>query len=118
MWFSIVDLERYTLFTLVCTNKELNRLKDNFEFTKKYSRCEFKMEFESMKMKGSEDTELFIHNIEKFSMSMKEDLRMIIVDDDIISIFLKSLTTSYDLLVDSIQIQINIQTEISLDSIK
>ena len=60
-----------------------------------------------MKIKGSEDPELFIHNIEKLSMRKNEDFFMSIGDDYLSSKVLNSLIESYESLVDSIHIQMN-----------
>lgn len=63
-----------------------------------------------MKMKDSEDTEVFIHKLDKLAMRMNEDFCMSIGDDYLISKVLNSFPESYEPLVYSIHIEMNSKT--------
>ncbi len=72
-----------------CTRSAFLRLKEKYESTTQHARCEVKLEYESMKMKLSDDPEVFINRLEKLARRMEDDFGMVIKDDDIISKVLK-----------------------------
>ena len=69
VFFVIVDLARSKLFPLGFTLTAYIILKEKFESTTQADRCEVKLDFESMKIKGSQDPEVFVHRIEVDSSS-------------------------------------------------
>ena len=71
-----------------------------------------------MKMKNNEDPELFIKTLEKLSIRMNEDFNMKILDEDIITKFLNTLTRDYEALVDSLQVQMDSEKGVTLDNLK
>ena len=107
VWFSIVDMARSNDHPQGCFRTAFKKLKEKFESTSQASRCEIKLEYESMKMKTHEDPELFINTLEKLSRSMKEDFYMKTLDEDIINKVLKTLPREYEALVNSIQVQMD-----------
>ena len=83
--FSIVDMARSNDHPQGYFRTAFKKLKEKFESTSQASRCEIKLEYESMKMKTHEDPELFINTLEKLSRRMNEDFDMTIIDEDIIT---------------------------------
>ncbi len=116
--FNIVDLARTDQYPMGCTNTAFSRLKEKFDSTTQAERCEHKLEYESLRMKKEDDPEVFINQLEKIGMRMKEDFNMEILEDDLISKVLNTLPPIYDSLVDSIHIQMNSQMGITLVSLK
>ena len=109
--FSIVDMERSKDHPQGCFRTAFNNLKEKFESTSQDSRCEIKLEYESMKMKSNEDPELFINTLEKRARRMKEDFDMKILDEDISTKVLNTLSREYEALVDSLQVQMDTEKE-------
>ena len=56
-------MSRTDEFPLGCLRTAFMRLKEKFESTTQAARCEVKLEYEQMKMKVSEDPEVFINNL-------------------------------------------------------
>ena len=94
-----------------CFRTEFRKLKEKFESTSQASRCEIKLEYESMKMKSNEDPELFINTLEKLSRRMNDDFDMKILDEDIITKVLNTLPREYEVLVYSLQVQMDTEKE-------
>ena len=79
-----------------CFSTSFKKLKEKFESTSQSSRCEIKLEYETLKMKNNEDPELFINTLEKLSRRMNEDFNMKILDEDIINKVLNTLPRDYE----------------------
>ena len=71
-----------------------------------------------MKMKTHEDPELFINTLEKLARRMNEDFDMKIIDEDIITKILNTLTREYETLVDSLQVQMDTEKGVTLENLK
>ena len=93
-------------------------LNEKYESKTQHERCEVKLEYESMKMKLSDDPEVFINRLEKLERRMEDDFGMVIKEDDIISKVLNSLPGTYDSLVDAIQVQMDTAAGVTLTSLK
>ena len=112
VFFSIVDMARSNDHPQGCFRTAFKKLKEKFESTSQDSRCEIKLEYESMKMKSNEDPELFINTLEKLSRRMNEDFNMKILYEDIITKVLNTLPRDYEALVDSLQVHMDTEKEL------
>ena len=60
-----------------------------------------------MKMKSSQDPDEYICALEKMRHRMKEDFKIEVTDEDMVSKILNNLPRNYDSLIDSIHVQMN-----------
>ena len=105
--FSIVDMSISNDHPQGCLRASFRKLKGKFESTSQDSRCEIKLEYESLKVKNNEDPELFINTLEKLSRRMNEDFNMNILDEDIITKVLNTIERDYEALVYLLQVQMD-----------
>lgn len=69
-------------------------------------------------MKKNEDPDIFINTLEKFYRIMVKDFNMKILYEDIINKVLNKLPREYDLLVDSLQVQMDTEVGVTLINLK
>lgn len=86
---------RSTYYPKVYLKKYFKRLTEIFESTYQYSKCEIKLEYETMKMKYHDDPEIFINTLEKLERQMKDYFNINILDEYIITKLIKTLPKEY-----------------------
>ena len=97
---------------------EFKKLKEKFESTSQDTCFEIKIEYESMKMRRNEDPYIFINTLEKLSRRINEELKMKILNENIITKVLNTLPREYEDLVDSLKVQMATEKVLSLDNLK